>query len=41
VVAGESAECVLSFAVVPGGKGTTYVSYRFAGKEPVSWSLPV
>lgn len=41
IAAGETRDCVLRFAVVPGGKGTTYVTYRFAGQQPATWSLPL
>lgn len=41
VAAGTSVDCVLRFAVRPGGSGTTYVTYRFAGQQPATWSLPV
>jgi len=38
--AGETRDCLLSFPVAPGGAGTTYVTYRFAG-QPATWSLPL
>lgn len=41
VAVGETRECLLRFPVRPGGAGTTYVSYRFAGQQPATWSVPV
>lgn len=41
IAAGETRDCVLSFPVAPGGKGTTYVTYRFAGQQPATWTLPL
>lgn len=41
LVAGETRECWIAFPTKLGGAGTTYVSYRFAGQQAATWSLPL